>query len=83
MLDNHHEVLLSGNDRVKGPGHDSQIITDDKGQDWMVYHGYDMSSIKAGRKMFLEQVRWVDGWPVLSEDGHPSVKAVAPYIKQR
>jgi arabinan endo-1,5-alpha-L-arabinosidase len=83
MLDNHHEVLLSGNDRVKGPGHDSQIITDDKGQDWMFYHGYDMSSIKAGRKMFLEQVRWVDGWPVLSEDGHPSVKAAAPYVKQR
>lgn len=81
MLDNHHEVLLSGNDRVKGPGHDSQIITDDKGQDWMYYHGYDMSSIKAGRKMFLEQVRWVDGWPVLGEDGHPSVTAPAPFVK--
>lgn len=83
MLDNHHEVLLSGNDKVKGPGHDSQIITDDKCQDWMYYHGYDMSSIKAGRKMFLEQVRWVDGWPVLGEDGHPSVTATAPYVKQR
>lgn len=83
MLDNHHEVLLSGNDKVKGPGHDSQIITDDKGQDWMYYHGYDMSSIKAGRKMFLEQVRWVDGWPVLGEGGHPSVTATAPYVKQR
>ena len=83
MLDNHHEVLLSGNDKVKGPGHDSQIITDDKGQDWMYYHGYDMSSIKAGRKMFLEQVRWVDGWPVLGEGGHPSVTATAPYVKQQ
>lgn len=82
MLDNHHEVLLSGDDAVKGTGHDSQIITDDKGQDWIFYHGYDMTSLKAGRKMFLEQVRWVDGWPVLSETGHPSKSAIAPYIKQ-
>lgn len=83
MLDNHHEVLLSGNDAVKGPGHDSQIITDDKGQDWIYYHGYDMKSIKAGRKMFLERVRWVDGWPVLGDGGHPSVEAVAPIVKQK
>ena len=81
--DLHYAMMsdLTGNDKVKGPGHDSQIITDDKGQDWMYYHGYDMSSIKAGRKMFLEQVRWVDGWPVLGEDGHPSVTAPAPFVK--
>ena len=83
MLENHHEILLTGSDVVKGPGHDSQIITDDKGQDWIYYHGYDMKSIKAGRKMFLERVRWVDGWPVLGDGGHPSIEAAAPIVKHK
>ena len=80
MLDNHHEVLLSGDDVVRGPGHDSQIVTDDAGQDWIFYHGYDVKSPEAGRKMFLERVEWHDGWPVIGTDGHASASGVAPYI---
>ena len=82
MLQNHHEEILVGSGRVKGPGHTSQIITDDKGQDWILYHGYDFNDPNAGRKMFLDKVNWDrDGWPTIGE-GVPTVtKTEAPYFK--
>ena len=83
MLDNHYEVLLEGDSRVKGPGHDSQIITDDKGQDWIYYHGYDVNTPNAGRKMYMDRVVWIDGWPQINIDKNPSVTSPAPYIKKR
>lgn len=83
MLDNHHEVLLSGDDKVKGSGHDSQIITDDKGQDWIYYHGFDVNEEKAGRKMYLDQVNWdKDGWPSIG-NGYPARSGKVPSIKRK
>ena len=83
MLENHYEVLLEGDSRVKGPGHDSQIVADDKGQDWIFYHGYDVNAPTSGRKMYLDRVHWIDGWPQITLDRHPSVTSPAPYIKKR
>lgn len=81
MLDNHHEVLLSGDDKVKGSGHDSQIITDDKGQDWIFYHGFDVNEERAGRKMYLDEVNWgKDGWLTIG-NGYPAKQGKAPSIK--
>ena len=82
MLDNHHEILLSGDDNVKGTGHDSQIITDDKGQDWIFYHAYDVKNPNAGRKMYMDRVTWVNGWPQIGINGHATTEAAAPYIKK-
>lgn len=79
MLDNRHEILLSGDDNVKGTGHDSQIITDDKGQDWIFYHAYDVKAPNAGRKMYMDRVTWVDGWPQIGIDGHATTTNEAPY----
>ena len=36
MLDNHYETVIKGNDRWRGPGHNSEIITDKKGQTWLL-----------------------------------------------
>ena len=83
MLDNHYEVLLQGDSRVKGPGHNSQIISDDKRQDWIFYHGYDVAAPTAGRKMYMDRVVWIDGWPQITLDKNPSVTSVAPYIRKR
>ena len=81
MLDNHHEVLLSGDNQVKGSGHDSQILTDDKGQDWIFYHGFDVNEERAGRKMYLDQVNWgKDGWPTIG-NGYPAKQGKVPSIK--
>lgn len=82
MLENYHEVLLEGDDNVKGPGHDSQIVKDDKGADWIFYHGYDVKQPNAGRKMYLGRVRWdKDGWPQIGDGKHAQMSDLAPVIK--
>ncbi|MDD6669025.1 MAG: family 43 glycosylhydrolase, partial [Bacteroidales bacterium] len=81
-LNNNFTTLLSGNSRVKGPGHCSEIITDDKGQDWILYHGYDVNNADAGRKTYLDPVYWKDGWPYIAADDTPSKGGAKPYIKQ-
>ena len=81
MLENNHEVILIGNDNVKGPGHTSQIFTDDKGQDWILYHGYEAADVNAGRKVFLDKVNWdSEGWPTIGNGTPTTKKSVAPYF---
>jgi arabinan endo-1,5-alpha-L-arabinosidase len=78
----YREVTLLGDDRVKGPGHNSQIVTDDKGQDWILYHGWDATEPEAGRKMFIDKVTWgEDGWPIINNGTPSTTEMTAPYIK--
>lgn len=72
MFDNNYTTIISGDSRWKGPGHNSEIITDDNGDTWLLYHSYDMNNGCNGRLMLLDKITWdKDGWPVI-EDGHPS-----------
>lgn len=66
LLDNHYELVLYRNENVIGPGHNSELITDDDGQDWMLYHGFDAGCPEKGRLVWLDKVDWVDGWPYVS-----------------
>lgn len=82
-------VVMNGETENRGrfvaPGHNGEIITDDEGKDWMIYHGFDTNDLVAGRKLFMDQVVWQDGWPRIywkdpdtGEDhyGEPSYKNV-------
>ena len=61
-----------------GPGHNAQIITDDEGADWMLYHCYDSRNGYTGRLLFLDKVLWTDdGWPYF-ESGTPSTSSAGP-----
>lgn len=72
MYDNNYTTIISGDDRWKGPGHNSEIITDDNGDDWLLYHSYDRNNNFNGRLMLLDKITWsTDGWPSVN-DGHPS-----------
>lgn len=63
-----------------GPGHNSGIVTDDAGQDWILFHCYDARSNWASRRLFLGRVDWdEDGWPVISE-GKPSAEGPMPVL---
>jgi len=63
-----------------GPGHNSQIITDDAGNDWMFYHTFWKANDYNGRCMAMDQIIWdKDGWPSI-RDGVPSVSANGPCI---
>ena len=39
LMENHYETVLTGNADVAGPGHNAEIITDDEGRDYILYHG--------------------------------------------
>ena len=50
-----------------GPGHNSGIVTDADGQDWILYHCYDARNGWNGRLLFLGKVDWDEnGWPQIS-----------------
>ena len=70
--------LLNKSPQVYGPGHCSRFVTDDAGQTWMLYHGYQASDVDGGRKVYLDRIRWGnDGWPTV-QGMRPSVQADAP-----
>jgi len=76
MMDNHHEVVIGKNEHFVGTGHNSEIVQDSKGQDWILYHAVSVMNPK-GRVLMLDQVRWENDWPYI-DGGTPSLKAVKP-----
>lgn len=70
--------LLNKSAEVVGPGHCSEIVQDDAGQDWILYHGFDASDPDAGRKVYMDRIVWLPtGWPSI-RNSKPSVEADAP-----
>lgn len=82
MLDGAFDVLLHSSSNVAGPGHNAEIITDDKGQDWMIYHGYMKSDPDAGRQVLMDRVEWFNGWPLIS-GSQSSVESRSPSFNQK
>lgn len=81
MLDNSYEIIIKANDRFVGPGHNSEIIQDSEGNDWMLYHSYDRHTPSKGRYLMIDKIVWEDGWPSIANDS-PSSEAEAPVCKQ-
>ena len=72
MVSNNYTTILKGNDSWKGPGHNSEIITDDAGQDWLLYHAYSSATPDKGRVLMLDKITWdTSGWPTVG-NGTPS-----------
>ncbi len=66
---NHLPEMLHRTAAGIGPGPCSEILTDDAGQTWLVYHGYQTVDPKAGRITYLDQVLWdSEGWPYMTTD---------------
>lgn len=68
MLDNNWELVLEGDgQKWFGPGHNSIIIQDDEGTDWMIYHSYMKEKGEVGGRLgMLDRVLWTDdGWPYI------------------
>lgn len=80
LLKNHFEVVLQGNSQVTGPGHNAEIVTDDEGTDFLLYHGFKVNDPHAGRLVWMDRINWVDGWPYI-QGNVPSEVAAAPVIK--
>ncbi len=76
MMDNQHEILIQKNAKFVGTGHNSEIVTDKNGQDWMFYHGVSVDNPK-GRVLLMDEVKWENNWPVV-EGKSPSFEAEKP-----
>lgn len=56
-----------------GPGHNAEIFTDKKGQDWILYHCHVGDEKPKARPMMLQRIFWgEDGWPYFKQ-GRPSL----------
>jgi arabinan endo-1,5-alpha-L-arabinosidase len=84
-------IILQGDASIGwvGPGHNGEIIKDDLGRYFFIYHAiaYDDPWLPkpygfTRRPLMMDEITWgEDGWPVI-EDGHPSVTSKrAPYFK--
>lgn len=80
MMDNKHEVLIGKNKQFVGTGHNSEIVTDDNGTDWIMYHAVKVDE-PHGRVLMLDKVEWKDGWPVVNNDT-PSLMSERPKFKK-
>jgi len=76
MSENQHEILIRGNERFVGTGHNSEIVTDKAGKTWMLYHAVDINNPK-GRVLMLDEVIWTDNWPSV-KDNTPSLTYPIP-----
>lgn len=43
IMNHPYETILSKSDKVLGPGHNSEVIEDDNGKTWILYHGFQAS----------------------------------------
>lgn len=76
MSDNRHEILIHKSEAFVGTGHNSEIVQDEAGNDWMLYHGVSVKNPQ-GRCLLLDQILWEDGWPRV-QNSAPSLEATAP-----
>ena len=68
MINNAWELVLEGDgQKFFGPGHNSIIVQDDAGTDWMIYHSYVKENAEVGGRLgMLDRVLWTeDGWPYI------------------
>lgn len=77
MMDNNHEILIHKNNVFVGTGHNSEIVTDKRGNDWIFYHAFEASNAKKGRVLMMDRIIWEDGWPKV-EGSVPALQAIAP-----
>lgn len=63
-------LLLKGDSKFAGPGHNSRLIQDKNKTDWMLYHAILQSNPRLNngtnrRVLMLGKVLWKNGWPYL------------------
>jgi arabinan endo-1,5-alpha-L-arabinosidase len=71
MATNQHEIIIHGNDRFLGTGHTSELVEDDDGNTWVLYHAVDKNNPQ-GRVLMLDQIQWQNDWPFI--EGNTSSK---------
>jgi arabinan endo-1,5-alpha-L-arabinosidase len=80
MMSNNYTMVVGANDRFVGNGHCSEIVQDDAGNDWMLFHGWDKNNAGNKRVLLLNQLKWDnEKWPYVEENS-PAVSAEEPFF---
>ncbi|MBN7814542.1 family 43 glycosylhydrolase [Algoriphagus pacificus] len=66
-----------------GPGHNSEIVTDAKGEDWFLYHAMDSKNAKLAngvnrRVLMLDKIQWEEDWPTVKNQEPSTEQTEAP-----
>ncbi len=80
-----HSLILGKRGHWVAPGHNA-IVTDARGDDWIVYHAVDARNprkqakddVNTRRIMLIDPIRWRNGWPVI--DGPSTGSRPAPQL---
>lgn len=80
-LDGFAETLLGSNDEFIGVSHNSGIVTDVQGNDWILYHAWWSRHLDSGRMLMLDRILWKNGWPCVVGSS-PSVVNPMPEFKR-
>lgn len=72
--------MVESNAYAVGPGHNAEIMTDDEGTEWFIYHSYVRGHAdEYKRVLFIDKLTWDDkGWPVMNDGKGPSSTSRAP-----
>lgn len=81
-------AILEASGKWIATGHNS-IVTDDAGQDWIVYHAIDKDDRwmypeekrEDKRILLMDKIEYVDGWPMVKDYSPTSTEQAAPVIK--
>ncbi len=77
MTDGAAKLVLMGDQRWRGPGHNSILHTKDG--DWIVYHAIDAKAPRAGRILQIRPVQWENDWPTVGDTiTHPPTESGKP-----
>lgn len=76
--------FIKSDDNFKSPGHCSQVIVDDNGAEWILYHSYVNGDSEGGRRLMLDKLQWDSaGWPYVGDgSGSPTLTSnEVPYFR--
>jgi arabinan endo-1,5-alpha-L-arabinosidase len=84
LLENGGSLFLERNEAANGfvgTGHNGDIIVDDVGDTWILYHAFD--KIKSNKRvMLLDKIEWVNDWPVISNNKPTISEQPGPVFKK-
>lgn len=71
-----------------GPGHNAEIITDDRGNDFFLYHAIDVKNplLPDGatrRPLMMDRIVWTDNWPTIPGGKPSKTQQAAPYFENK
>ncbi len=73
-------IILGYSKKWYAPGQNS-IISDANGQDWMFYHAVTPASGNWHRPMLMDPIKYIDGWPCISNRKPSHSLQPSPMIK--